>query len=80
MFETKFNLSFFGRSSVIGYLKIGEVSFLAAICNSGKPKKMEKCVLHSPEKLDITPRMRNTIFAAACICMKQYNEIVKGPV
>lgn len=59
---------------------MGEISFLAAICNSGKPKKMEKCVLHSPEKLDITLQMRNTIFAAACICMKQYNEIFKGPV
>ena len=48
--------------------------FLAAVCKSGKPKSVGKSILRGPDTFDENPETRNALCAAACICLKQYNQ------
>lgn len=41
---------------------------------SGKPKSVGKSILHGPNAFDEKPETRNALCAAACICLKQYNQ------
>ena len=50
------------------------ICFLAAVCKSGKPKSVGKSILNGPNALDAKPETRNALCAAACICLKQYNQ------
>ncbi len=50
------------------------ICFLVAICKSGQPKAARKSILHGENMFDINSEMRNAVCAAACICLKQYNQ------
>lgn len=50
------------------------ICFLAAVCKSGKPKLVGKNILKGPNVFDEKPETRNALCAAACICLKQYNQ------
>lgn len=50
------------------------ICFLAAVCKSGKPKSVGKSILNGPNALDAKPETKNALCAAACICLKQYNQ------
>ena len=50
------------------------ICFLAVVCKSGKPKLVGKNILKGPNVFDEKPETRNALCAAACICLKQYNQ------
>lgn len=50
------------------------ICFLAAVCKSGKPKLVGENILKGPNVFDEKPETRNALCAAACICLKQYNQ------
>ena len=49
------------------------ICFLAAVCKSGKPKSVGKSI-RAPNAFDEKPETRYALCAAACICLKQYNQ------
>lgn len=50
------------------------ICLLAAVCKSGQPKSVGKSILRGPNAFDEKPETRNALCAAACICLKQYNQ------